>query len=79
MRADDAKAILAELFRPRWADEKSHVAFGLDKPAAKIAANCTGADNKDPHSHASIASNLHYIGLREQKSGQSVNVQNLTW
>ena len=49
MRADDAKAILTELFRPGRADKKSHVAFGLDKPAAKIAPNCTGADNKDPH------------------------------
>ena len=40
-----------ELFRPRWTDEKSHIAPGLGKPAAKVAADRTGADDKDSHSH----------------------------
>ena len=51
MRADDAKAILTELLRPGRADEKGHVAPGLGKPAAKVAANGTGTDDKNPHSH----------------------------
>ena len=50
MRADDAKAILTELFRPGWTNEEGHVAPGLGKPAAKVAANRTGADDKDPGS-----------------------------
>jgi hypothetical protein len=50
MRADDAKAILTELFRARWTNEESHVAPGLGKSAAKVAANRTGADDKDPGS-----------------------------
>jgi hypothetical protein len=55
MRADDAKAILTELFRPGWTDEESHVAPGLSKPAAKVAADGTGADDKDPHSHVGVS------------------------
>jgi hypothetical protein len=49
MRADDAKAILTELFRPRWTDKKGHIAPGLGKPAAEVATDRTGADDKDPH------------------------------
>src|ERR1700720_3774247 len=51
MRADDAKTILTELFRPRCTDEKGHVASGLGKPAAKVAADSAGSDDKDPHRH----------------------------
>jgi hypothetical protein len=50
MRADDAEAILTELFRPGWTDEESHVTPGLGKPATKVAADRTCADDKDPHS-----------------------------
>ena len=50
MRADDAKTIPTELLRPGWTDEEGHVAPGLGKSAAKVAADRTGADDKDPHS-----------------------------
>jgi hypothetical protein len=50
MRADDAKTIPTELFRPGWTDEEGHVAPGLVKPAAKVAADRTGADDKNPPS-----------------------------
>ena len=50
MRADDAKAIPTELFRPGWMDEEGHVAPGLGKPATKVAADRTGTDDKDSHS-----------------------------
>jgi len=50
MWADDAKAILTELFRPGRTDEEGHVTPGLGKPAAKVAADRTGADDKDPRS-----------------------------
>ena len=40
-----------ELFRPGWTDEKGHVAPGLGKPAAKVAADRTGADDKDVDGH----------------------------
>jgi hypothetical protein len=51
MWADDSEAILTELFRARWTDEKGHIAPSLGKPAAKVATDRTGADDKDPHSH----------------------------
>ena len=51
MGTDEAKTILRELFRPGWTDEKGHVAPGLGEPASKVAADRTGADDKDPHSH----------------------------
>ena len=54
MRADDAKAMLSELFRPGWADEEGHVTPGLGKPAAKVAADRTGAHDKDPHSQVPL-------------------------
>ena len=50
MPADDAKTIPTELFRPGWTDEEGHVAPGLGKPAAKVAADGTCANDKDPHS-----------------------------
>src|ERR1700730_18198247 len=49
MRTDDPKAVRAELFRPRWTDQEGYIAPGLGKPAAKVATNCAGTDNKDPH------------------------------
>jgi len=55
MRADDPKTIPTELFRPEWTDEESHVVPGLGKPAAKVAADRTGADDKDPHSHVGVS------------------------
>jgi hypothetical protein len=56
MRTDDAKAILTELFSPGRTDKKGDIAPGLGESAAKVATNCADADNKDSHSHASIAS-----------------------
>jgi hypothetical protein len=50
VRADDSEAITTELFRPGWRDEEDHVAASLSKPAAKLAADRTGAHNKDSHS-----------------------------
>jgi hypothetical protein len=47
MRADYPHAILTKLFRPGWTDEKGHVAPDL----GKVAADRTGANDKDPHSH----------------------------
>jgi hypothetical protein len=49
MWADDSETIPAELFRARWANEKSHIAPGLGQPATKVTTNRTGADDKDPH------------------------------
>jgi hypothetical protein len=54
MRADDAKTILTELFSPGWTDEEGYVAPSLGKPAAKISADRTGADDKDPHGHVEV-------------------------
>ena len=50
MWADDSEAISTELSRALWANKKSDIAPGLGKPAAKVAADRTGADNKDPYS-----------------------------
>ena len=49
MRADDAKAIPTKLFRPGWTNEEGHVASGLVKPPAKVAADRTCANDQDPH------------------------------
>ena len=49
MRADDAKAISTELFRPGWTNEEGHIAPGLGKPATKVPADCTSANDKDRH------------------------------
>jgi len=54
MRADDAKTVPTELFRPGWTDKESHVAPSLGKPTAKVAADRTGADDKDPHSRRGL-------------------------
>ena len=54
MRADDAKAIPTELFRPRRTDKEGHVAASLGKPPAKVAADRTGADDKNPHGHVEV-------------------------
>jgi hypothetical protein len=49
MWADDSEAISTELFRARWANEKSHIAPCLGQPATKVTTHRTGADDKDPH------------------------------
>jgi hypothetical protein len=51
MRADDSEAILTELFRTRWTNEKSHIAPSLSQPATKVTTHRTSADDKDPQSH----------------------------
>ena len=51
MRADNSEAILTELFRTRWTNEKSHIAPGLSQPATKVPTYRTSADDKDPQSH----------------------------
>ena len=56
MWADDTKTILAEVFRASWTNKESHIASGLGKPAAKIAANRTGADDKNAHSRGNVLS-----------------------
>ena len=51
MRADDSEAILTELFRTRWTNEKSHIAPSLSQPATKVTTHRTSADDKDSQSH----------------------------
>jgi len=54
MRADDSEAILTELFRTRWTNEKSHIAPSLSQPATKVTTHRTSADDKDPQSHIEV-------------------------
>ena len=47
--ASNREAPLGEQRRARGANEKGHVAAGLQQPAAEIAADRAGADDENPH------------------------------
>jgi hypothetical protein len=48
-RASNREASLGERRRARGANEKGHVAAGLQQPAAEIAAYRAGANDENPH------------------------------
>ena len=52
-------------------DEERHVAPGLGKPAAKVAADRTSADDKNPHSHVKVSLFSGKWGMFLQKLNRS--------
>ena len=42
MRADDSEAIMTELSRARWTNEKSHIASCLNQPTTKVTTHRAG-------------------------------------
>src|SRR6267142_4516799 len=61
--AFDHETGFSELSSPLRPDEKSDIATGLEQSAAKVSADCTGADDENPHDRLPYWFVAHFIAV----------------